>query len=239
MSSKKAENYESEILLYLKAKYNENFIIDDMTRQTDIGLPSVIVAKAYSERFPEESFDVNYHLSFQDIDNKEEVIEFLKEMDVYDESKLKTWDEDVEPYFEDNYANVIFQNQYDEAFCDFDATYVKTMIETTNYFSDATAETVTLEEYLDSESNPVYTCNMIFVDEKKVADKQAYVDEIVRKLARKTIERQFIYIHFTDKDKDFLENEFYANYDDAVKYFMDAPYLTDYIDVFLKDGQKQ
>ena len=221
---------------YLEEKYSEKFIIKELVRHTDIGEPSIIMAKTCSEKYPDESFDVIYHLSANDIDRKEEIIDFLKKIDAYDESKLKP-EVDDEGYFEDNYCNVILQNKFDEQRNVSNAIFSKWMFETTNFYPSIDGDDVNIDEYIVSVPCSLYACTMIFVEDSE--DKEEVVREAVKKLLVKEIDRQFIYIHFTEMSKEFIEEEFRKNYDDAVMYFKNAEYVTGYEDIFIKKGEIQ
>ena len=236
---KKANDYEMEILNYLEEKYSEAFVIEKMVRQTDIGKSSVIMAKAYSEKYPKEYFDIVYHLSADDIDEKKEVIAFLKEIDEYDNSKLKSTVNVDDGYIEDNYCNIVLQNEFDKKRSISNAIYSKTIFETTNFYPSINGNDVTLDEYISSLPCPLYICTMIFVDEAKIIEKDILMKKWIDELLVKEAERQFIYIHFSDKNSEFIETEFTKHYDDVVMYFKNAEYVTEYENIFIKQGEIQ
>ncbi len=228
--------YETDILQYLEGKYNEKFVIEKMVRQTDIGHPSVIFARTYSEKYPYEYFDAVYHLPENDITMKEEAIAFFKKVGVYDESNLKPETDDNSSYIEDNYCNVVLQNTFDKSHEISDAVFTKTIFETTNYYPSINGEILTVDEYIEALPCSLYACTLIFVEDDESIDKEAFVQKVVDKLIFEKMARQFIYIHYTDKSPEFIEEELKKHYDEAVMYFKDAEYVTDYEDVFIRKG---
>jgi hypothetical protein len=222
-------------LNYLEEKYNETFVIEDLVRQTDIGKPSIIIAKTYSEQYPFENFEVIYHLPADDVYMQEEIIEFLKKIDAYDESKVKLPEGD-KSYLEDNYCNIVLQNEFDRDHPIKNVIYAKTVFETTNFYPSIDGNVVTVENYIDSLPCPIYACTMIFVDEKKVEDKEVFYKRIFDDLKVDGIDRQFIYIHYTNKSSEFIEEEFKKYYDDFVMHFKNAEYVIDYEDLFVRKG---
>ena len=105
---KKPEDYKKDILDYLEAKYDEEFVIDSMRKEIGLGTSDLIRAKCHSKQYPEINFIVQYQLDFNDIHNEEEIVDLLKQTDSYSEEFLKEWEDEVEPYFEDDYANILF-----------------------------------------------------------------------------------------------------------------------------------
>lgn len=235
----KSNNYEAEILHYLEEKYDEKFVIEEMVRQTDVGTPSVIMAKMYCQKYPNEYFDVIYHLSTSDIDRKKEVIEFLKKINAYDENKLKPVISDDGGYFEDNYCNIVLQNEFDKKYALTNVTYVKTIFETTNFYPSIDGSEITINEYIESLPCSLYACTMVFVEEKEAIEKDILIKQIAEELLVKEMDRQFIYIHFTGKNSEFIEQEFKENYSNAVMYFKDAEYVTEYENIFIRKGEIQ
>lgn len=234
-----ASEYKKDILNFLEQKYEESFVISSIVRQSDIGKADTVTARGYSRRYPNETFEVRYHLPIRDIMGEEEIINVLKEAGIYDERMLKSPDDNTPAYFEDNYSNVIYQNKFDEEYCGFDATYIKTLFKTTNYYPDLQNRSISLKEYMESDAYRLYACTMIFADEHKIGDKDIYIQKIKEKLAVSDIDLQFIYFHFTNKDSDFIKKIFFDNYDNAVAYFKNEIFLSGYENIFLKNGKER
>ena len=116
------------------------------------------------------------------------------------------------------------------------ADYHSQQFEISNYYPNAEEGRVSLEEYINSEKYTLYACTQVFVSEASVADKTAYMEEVLDKLSVQGMARQYVYFYFTDKPVDFLEQEYLENYDDLVMHFKNADYLTGYESYLIKKG---
>lgn len=228
--------YEEHIYAYLSEKYNEKFIIKDMSRQMEFGKADVIMALCESEAFPKQSFYVRYQLPMSDIYMKDEIIKTLKATGKFDESMIRNDIPDTAPVFEDTYNNIRYQNMYTEKYNDIPCTMFKSWFDTPNYYPDETDGKVSLDEYLSSDKYDIYVCSMIFVSEKTVKDKGDYVDRILSYISNNSICEQYVYFYFTDESNDFLEEEYANNYENLIMHFKNAPYLTDYKSALIRKG---
>ncbi len=233
---KTAKEYNLEILTYLEEKYNETFTVVKMSMHREIGRADVVLAECYSEKYPHETFEVCYHLDMRETYDVDEIIELLKKADCYDEEKMSSWKSEVEPYFEDDYSKIIFQNEFDRKYCNFDSTMTQTWFEVSNYYPTAEEGGVSLEEYMSSENYTLYACTQVFVNEDMVEDKTDYMEDVLNKVSVQGIARQYVYFYFTDKSAEFLKEEYVNNYDDLVMYFKNADYLTGYESYLVKKG---
>ena len=204
-----SNQYKEQILVYLEQKYGENFVIDKILRRVEIEEADVVLAQCHSEQYPNEVFDVIYHLSMDDIYKKDEIIELLKESGTYDESKLKKWESEIEPYFEDNYTNVIMQHQYDEDTVVPSGVKVITRITTPNYYPDASDKACELSQYCTSDRFDITCYNYVFVSAESNLDEQYIISSVVNK----RIKDQYINVIWTDKNFEDCSNVYYENYD--------------------------
>lgn len=223
---KKSENYQEDILNYLEAKYNEKFTVESMSKEVGFGSSDVIRAIVYSKKFPDVTFTVNYQLKFSDVHDKEEIEDLLKQADVYSEEYLKEWENDVEPYFEDDYANIINQNKFDniikeklEINKDF---LLKSVFTTPNHYPDLDESQADLSTYMGSENYDLYAYHFIFLKDDGDTDdsKLNLITNLSNSIANISTRKQYVLFYFiSDFDGSNLEQKFFEYYKDPNEYF--------------------
>lgn len=240
---KKSENYQEDILSYLEAKYNEKFVVDSMKKEIGMGTTDNIRAKVHSDIFPEIKFTVNYNLAFSDVHNKEEVVELLKQTDAYDEKYLKEWEDDVEPYFEDDYANILYQNKFNNSLeekLDIKTDYlIQTRFDTPNYFTSLKESQVDLESYLGTENYDLYAYHFLFIKDEgdTIESKLNLINEVTKALSNPKITEQYLLVYFlNDFSPNEIKNKYYENYEFPNDYFANMETCTASAIVTMENG---
>lgn len=232
---KSTESYRLEMETYLKQKYNENFVIGEMSRIREIGKSDVISASCCGEKYPLEAFDIKYYLDIRDKYGRDEIIRLLQNADVYDESAEKEKD-DVEAYFADNYINILFQHQFDDKLNLPDGMAVCTKISTANYFPNAEDSGKDFEEYCRSDKYDVYSHHYLFVADRYSADDvKAFIDESI---VNSEIRIQCVKVFYVD-DVETARNDFYNNYQTSAIFFEDASYVKALTEYTYYDGTER
>lgn len=240
---KKSESYQEDILSYLEAKYNGKFVVKSMKKEIGIGTEDNIRAKVHSDKFLEIKFTVNYNLAFSDAHNKEEIGELLKQTDSYDEEYLKEWEENVEPYFEDDYANILYQNKFNnilEEKLDIKSDYlIQTRFDTPNYFTSLSESQVDLESYLGTENYDLYDYHFLFIKDEgdTIESKLNLINEVTKELSNSKITEQYLLVYFlNDFSPNEIKNKYYENYEFPNDYFANMETCTASAIVTMENG---
>lgn len=233
---KDSNEYKQEILTYLEQKYEEIFVVDSMMRQKTIGKSDVVKATCHSEKYPNENFEVNYHLDIRDVHNSEEIVDFLKAADVYDDEQADKWESDVEPYFEDNYSNVIQQHLFDESINLPSKVSLYTKITTPNAYPNVEESFSTIENYCNSDNYDVYAFHYIFVEAgNRDSIDDSFIEENIVKSCFRT---QKITVFVVDSIES-IESDYYRNYDNRAEFFENAGYVLESNKSTYYEGIKQ
>ena len=219
-------NYDADIKDFLNAKYNEQFIIKDMSREVSIGSNDKIYASCYSEKYPNELFDVYINLSIYDVYGKKEIVDVLNQAGVY-EGELET-PEGYESLIEDNYINVVLQNKVDEGISVSGSLFVKTQITTPNFLPTVTDKNIGVDEFFEMYSDKAVLYTSVFVDdENKLTDefKKACEEQITKSV----IKDHLILYYVTDLNSSEIKELYMEHYEDNNEYFYDAETTKKYI----------
>lgn len=216
--------YKEEILNYLKAKYDDEFTVVSAIRETNRGKSDVIRAVCFSKTYPFINFHTYYQLDANDILGKDEVIRLLKEANAYNEDDLKTIPAEIEIYFEDEYANVLYQNKFDT---DVDSMknqanyFFTTVFKTANYYQSAEEASVSLEQYVSNPNYNLYTYHSVFIQNNVTAkERSQFVNDIVKHISFSGVTKQYLLMYFVDPyDVAAIKKDFQDNYAEADDYF--------------------
>jgi hypothetical protein len=239
----KSENYEDTILKYLEAKYHEKFVVKKMFKEVNFSSTDSVRATCYSERNPKINFTVNYHLTFSDVHNKEEIIKLLKSPDFYSKKYLTSWKDDVEPYFEDDYANILYQSKFNNMLkrkLDLNQDYIiQTRFDTPNYYTNLNESRVDLNSYLGTENYDLYAYHFIFIKEngETLESKLNLINKIAGEVANSRITEQYIHAYFLrDYSPNKIQKKYYENYEFPNDYFANLKTCTSSAIVTLEKG---
>lgn len=240
---KQSESYQEDILRYLEAKYNVKFVVESMRKEIGIGTEDNIRAKVHSEKFPEIQFTVNYNLAFSDNHNKEEIGKLLRQTDSYDEKYLKEWEDKVEPYFEDDYANIPYQNKFNnllEEKLEIKSDYlIQTRFDTPNYFTNLRESQVDLENYLGTENYDLYAYHFLFIKDNgdTLESKLNMINQLSKKVANARIAGQYLVVYFlNDFSPEDIKRNYYDNYEYPDDYFANLETCTSSAILTIENG---
>lgn len=234
-STDSSNQYREEIQTYLEQKYGEKFQVDKMVRRVEMEEADVVIAQCHSEEYPNEIFDVVYHLSMDDIYKKEEIITLLKESGCYDETKLRKWENEVEPYFEDNYTNVIKQREFDLSLIIPDGVMVISRFKTPNYYPSARESQMQISDFIAERSSDLACYNYVFISDTSNVNEQ----EVINIVVNKSIKNQYINLVYTKSDFEMCKNVYYENYDFPYEHFEKDSNTTDIKNRVYSYGEQQ
>lgn len=226
-SGKLNDDYKDIILQYLEAKYHDKFVVSTMSKEDGFDGNEIIVAECYYKKFPKIKFLVNYDNEFNDIHNKKEIDALLNRAASDSKKPLDQWEENVEPYFEDTYANVLFQNQLNEtlrAKISLERDYlIQTKFENTTYHYQSLRESKgDLDSYFNSEDNSVYAYHYLFVKDNgaPLEDQLLLLNKLAKSVSDSRIGTQQIYVYFLNEfSPKEIKDTYYANYEDPSDYY--------------------
>lgn len=226
-SGKLNDDYQDIILQYLEAKYHDKFVVSTMSKEDGFDGNEIIVAECYYKKFPKIKFLVNYDNEFNDIHNKKEIDALLNRAASDSKKSLDQWEENVEPYFEDTYANVLFQNQINEtlrAKISLETDYlIQTKFENTTYHYQSLRESRgDLDSYFNSEDYSVYAYHYLFVKHNgdPLEDQLLLLNKIAKAVSDSRIGTQQIYVFFLNEfSPKEIKDTYYANYEDPSDYY--------------------
>jgi hypothetical protein len=230
---KKSESYQEDILSYLEAKYNEEFVIESMKKEIGMGTEDYIRAKVHSDKNPEIQFTVNYNLAFRNVHSEEEI----------DEKSLKEWEDNVEPYFEDDYANIPYQNKFNnllEEKLEINSDYlIQTRFDTPNYFTNLRESQVDLESYLGTENYDLYSYHFLFIKDNgdTLDSKLTMINQLSKKVANARIAGQYLVVYFlNDFSPEDIKRNYYDNYEYPDDYFANLDTCTSSAILTIENG---
>ena len=241
--AEKPEDYKKDIHNYLEAKYDEEFVVESMSKEIGLGTNDLIRAKCHSKQFPENTFILQYQLDFRDIHNEEETADLLKQSDSFSNEHLKEWEDEVEPYFEDDYANILYQSKFNkmvEGKIDLKNDHlIQTRFETLNYFTSLSESQVELENYLETENYDLYAYHFLFIkDEGESLNTQLdMIRQVSSEIANSRITEQYILVYFLSEFSKYdIQKHYYEHYEFPDDYFADLDICTSSADVTLVNG---
>ncbi|WP_147534587.1 hypothetical protein [Bacillus marasmi] len=238
------DNYQDVILQYLKSKYNEEFGVSTMRKEDGFDGNEIIIAECYPKKFQEIKFEVNYDKEFLNVHDESEVDELLGQVDQNNKSSLIKWEENVEPYLEDTYANVLFQNQYSKMLSekisleqDF---LVQTKFENTYHNASLKESRADLDSYLKSLDISVYASHYVFVkdDGTPLEDQLLLINKLAKEVSDSRIGTQQIYIYFLSTfTPTEIKDSYFANYEDPSGYYSRLGTVTSNALITIEDGK--
>lgn len=214
----KALQYKEAILAYLKAKYNEEFALTKLSRRIALVEPEYLLASCHSLRFSGDPFDVKLVVPPHELYKDDMIVKLFEEAGAYNPADNK---EEGQRVFQDDYINVLMQNQMDQQLKDIDAVFVKTQVTTPNMYPNDIENITTMDDFVDRYSKAVvYTS--VFV--KSMDDlSPAFLQSNSQKIINSKIRDQFIFYYVTDSSADEIAAQYAENYDDNNAFFCDSP----------------
>lgn len=203
-----SKKYIDDVLFYLEHKYNEKFSVLKAKRVFSVSDGDVILALCHSEKYPLEPFDVVYHLSGDDIYQKDEMLDTLRKANVFLNDNIIEYKNATEAYFEDNYINVIMQHRLFESYPIFDDVKIIVRLKTPNCYPNCDYDN-SLSEYFDNDNFSVVCTNYVFIQCGSNNDES----EILNSIKNKKIPTQYIRLIYTSRDLDECEKLYYQNYE--------------------------
>jgi len=234
--------YGEEIITYLKVKYNDEFSVASAVREFRYGEKDIVRALCYNNAYPTITFQVQHHLAANNIFGKSEILKLLKEADAYEDGDLMVFPEEVERYFEDDYANILFQNEFDLVFDSMknkDEYFFMTKFETPNYFPSVEEARVSLEQFMANPNQNLYATHYVFAKNRTAADERAaLLNDAVKHIYHADIHDQALIVFFVEPyDISAIKEEYLENYKYPYDYFLKSGKSSFNYNFRIRDGE--
>ena len=199
--------------------------------------PAAIYACCYSDRFPEDPFDVYMQPSAQEIPHREKIISVLKSAQVYG-GELEN--QEAQTYtFRDDYINVILQRQLDGRMEVPEATWIKNRLTTPNEYKAVEDLSITADAFCDAYTSETVIYTSVFIRDPGLLTDPAFLERVETQAVCKQLDYHFIFYYVTDLSAAELQKLFTENYDENNQYFYNAPTTDGYMIVRYRQGIRQ